>query len=147
MAKIGFRGMLADGAEERIKLATIKGKVGYKIVKFQLLPYDPSGSNSESIVKVFKTAIGGGTSLINFTEQDLLAAAFYSGGSGAASPQDLMVIFDNQIFNQDIYINHTDNSSAPQPINYYIELETTPLTDQGAEFTTIQSLRTTAYTT
>jgi len=29
-----FRGLLADGGQDRIRLSTIKGKVGYKIAKF-----------------------------------------------------------------------------------------------------------------
>ena len=32
-----FRGLLADGAQERIKLQTSTGKVGYRIVKFQVM--------------------------------------------------------------------------------------------------------------
>ena len=139
-----FRGIIADDGEVRIRLGTVKGKMGYQIVKFQLLPNDPSGSSAESIVKIYDKSLGSTlpTSVIDFTESDLLAVAYYSGGSGASSPQDMVVIFDNQIFNQDIFISHNDNSSAPAPTNFYLELELHPLTDQGAEYTTLRDIRT-----
>ena len=36
-----FRGILADGAEERITLHTNDGKTGYRIVKFQIIVPEP----------------------------------------------------------------------------------------------------------
>ena len=52
------------------------------------------------------------------------------------------VVFDREIFNQDIYVTHTDTiSSSSKPINYYIELEVIPLDDAGAEFTTLKDMR------
>jgi len=63
-------------------------------------------------------------------------------GSGAdQGPLAAHVIFDNQIFNQDIYITHTDTTGS-RNINYYIELEVIPLDDAGAEYTTVKDLRT-----
>jgi len=136
-----FRGLLADGAQDRIRLQTIKGKVGYRIVKFQLLPEDPAGTGGESIVQIWKTNQGTPSEIINFTDSDLLAAGFYSGASDSFRPQDVIIIFDNEIFNQDIYISHKDDSTAVN-INYYLELEVIPLDDAGAEYTTLKDLRT-----
>ena len=143
-----FRGMLADGAEERIKLKTIEGKVGYRMIKLELLPYDPAGQDSESIVKVYDAAQGGGDPNIDFTDSNLLGAAFYRTGahhgSGGGS-SDPVVILERKIFNQDIFINHKDESAAPNAMNYYLELEVIPLSDGAAEFTTIQSLRSSGF--
>jgi len=44
-----FRGLLADGGQDRIRLSTIKGKVGYKIAKFEGFPNTPGVTDYESI--------------------------------------------------------------------------------------------------
>ena len=51
-----FRGILADGGVDRIRLSTKKGKIGYRIVKLQLFPHDIDGSSSmEDLIQVWKT--------------------------------------------------------------------------------------------
>jgi len=134
-----FRGQLANAGQDRIRLQTIKGKVGYKIVKFQCMQ-DGFG-NSEMILKIYKQSQSSIDSVINFTDSDLLAACMISGSSGAeAYPEDVTIIFDSEIFNQDIYISAAA-SSSPDPTNYYLELEVIPLDDAGAEYTTLKDLR------
>ena len=54
MSKISFKGRLANGDEDRIKLSTIKGKVGYKITKFQVIGSSPAGITIEAVVKIYK---------------------------------------------------------------------------------------------
>ena len=136
-----FRGLLADGAQERIRLSTIQGKVGYKIIKFQLMGNDPGIDGGESSVKIYKTKQTSITSAIDFTDSDLLAAGFWSNHNTATNyTEDVNIIFDTEIINQDIYITHLESNSTT-PCNYYIELEVVPLTEQGAEYTTIKDLR------
>jgi len=134
-----FRGLLADGGQDRIRLSTIKGKKGYRISKFQLVQEEPGQASVEHTVKIYKTEQTTIDNNINFTDSDLLAAALYQARDG----QHLVVniIFDNEIFNQDVYVTHedTDGTSA---CNYYIELEVIPLDDKGAEYTTVKDLRT-----
>jgi len=139
-----FRGLLADGGQEHIRLSTIKGKVGYKIVKFQLFPEAPGTNDYEAVAQVFMTEQSsvpttGGT--VDFTDSDLLAAAYYIDGSDYYRSASLDVIFDNTIFNQDVFVTHTANQST-SAINYYLELEVIPLDDKAAEYTTIKDLRT-----
>jgi hypothetical protein len=135
-----FRGMLADGGQDRIKLSTIKGKVGYRIIKFQVMPNNLN-SSGEACMKIFKSEQSSATFLFDFTDTDLLAAAYYTVNVSADSyPEDHHVIFDNQIVNQDIYITHKNNDNVS--MNYYIELEVIPLDDKGAEYTTVKDLRT-----
>ena len=136
-----FRGLLEDGGQDRIRLSTMKGKVGYKIVKFQLLPNTPgTGSDTEGVVQVFKTSQTSITGTVDFTDSDLLGAAYYEDAQNLSANSSIKIIFDNEIFNQDIFVSYKLLSGS-QKINYYIELEVIPLTDQGAEFTTLKDLR------
>jgi len=138
-----FRGLLTDAAggnQDRIRLSTLKGKVGYKIVKFEVIPNDPSNVAPEAIVQIWKVSQTTLDEKINFTDSDLLASAFYSGNTNAAYPQDVIIIFDNEIFNQDIYItNFDDNGTAV--MNYYLALEVIPLDEAGAQYTTLKDMR------
>jgi len=136
-----FRGLLADGGQDRIRLSTIKGKVGYRIVKFQLFAITPGAAGYESIVKVYKseqTTIDG---TVNFTDSDLLAVSYLEGDGAPHYTDKLTTIFDREIVNQDMYITHHEDNGALQ-CNYYMELEVIPLDDKGAEYMTIKDLRT-----
>ena len=133
--------MLADGGQDRIRLQTIRGKVGYKIVKFQLMTEKPGTTDYEQIVKIFKTSQTSIVEAIDFTNTDLLAAGFTEGAAATNFIGDPMtVIFDNEIFNQDIFISHFDAKGA-LPCNYYLELEVVPLDDKMAEYSTLKDLR------
>jgi len=137
-----FRGLLADGAEDRIRLHTIKGKVGYRIVKFQIIGNTPGTAEVEAIVKIWKTSQSTPNAQIDFTDSDLLAAAEHREFAAAedfSSPQ--VIVFDNEIFNQDIYISYK-TAAGSMKMNYYFELEIIPLDDKGAEYTTVKDLRT-----
>jgi len=134
-----FRGLLADNAVDRIRLSTIKGKVGYKIVKFQVIAGAPGAASYEAITTISKIDFTPGTT-IDFTDSDVLAAAFYAGNAAAFNyPTSQVIIFDNEIFNQDIYIGLNDLQS--NTMNYYLELEVIPLDDAGAEYTTLKDMR------
>jgi len=135
-----FRGLLADDGQDRIRLQTIKGKVGYRIVKFQLMPYQGGAVNQESTVKIYRKEQGTIDGLVDFTNQDLLGAGYFENTSGANYiGVPLVVIFDNTLFNQDIYVTHHDTGGGT--CNYYLELEVIPLGDAGAEYTTLKDMR------
>jgi len=139
-----FRGLLADGGQDRIRLQTIKGKVGYRIVKLQLMDIEPGTASVEHVVKIYKTEQSSVSGTVNFTDSDLLGTAFLTLSSGAGTygnSGDVNVIFDQEIFNQDIFITHEDNGTADKKANYYIELEVIPLDDAGAEYTTLKDMR------
>ena len=136
-----FRGLLEDGGQDHIRLQTIKGKVGYRIVKFQIIVNDPVGGNSESVVKIFTTEQTTITRKIDFTNTNLLACAVWAGNTaGHLLPSWTSIIFDQEVFNQDIFITHQDDQDV-QSCNYYLELEVIPLTDHDAEFTTLKDIR------
>jgi len=138
-----FRGLLLDGGQDRIRLSTIKGKVGYRIVKFEAMSENPyAGDPAEHIVKIYaqKQTVINGT--VDFTDDELLGAAIINNHTaGYTNPSIPVVIFDNEMFNQDIYVTHSD-VNAGLACNYYIELEVIPLDDKSAEYTTVKDLRT-----
>jgi len=136
-----FRGLLAHGGQDRIRLSTIKGKVGYRIVKYQTISYDPASTVAEMVLKIYKTEQSSIDEKVDFTDSDLLAVSYGSEGSNNNPP--LNIIFDSEIFNQDIYITYFDDSGGTTPGNYYIELEVIPLDDAGAEYTTLKDMRST----
>jgi len=136
-----FRGLLADGGQDHIRLQTIKGKVGYRIVKFQIMANTPVNNNSESVVQIFKKEQTTISATVNFTDSDLLASAVWAGNTaGHLIPSWTSIIFDREIVNQDIYITHQEEQDT-QACNYYLELEVIPLDDAGAEYTTLKDMR------
>ena len=140
---ISYRGKLPVGEQDRIRLRTINGKVGYRITKFQVISTTPGGATSEMIGQIFKTdQTNNITTTVDFSDSDLLAMAFYQDGSTIDNTQNMTVIFDNEKFNQDIFVNITDASGSTVPGNYYIELEAMSLTDLETTMLTLQSLRT-----
>jgi ABC-type transport system substrate-binding protein len=144
MSVISFRGQIANDSKETIALHTNNGSVGYKIVKYEIMPKQPEGATEEATMQIFSTdssataALGSGT--IDFSDPTLLGAAFYSSSATAATnPEDKTVIFDNVTFNQDIYL--TCKSSAN--MNYHIELEKMKLDLNENTVATLKDIRNT----
>jgi hypothetical protein len=117
-----FRGLLADGGQDKIRVAGGKLEDGYKIVKLQVIGSRPGALNFEAVVQVWKTPQKIITADIDFTNPELLAVATWSSSvNDEVYPADTAVIFDNEIINQDIYITNQDLQD--QQVNYYLELE------------------------
>ena len=114
--------------------------MGYHIVKFQIISENPGQDTAEHVVKLWKSKQSTLDAIINFSDSDLLGAAIYFGNSSPNYPQDTIIIFDTEIFNQDIYITHKEDQHN-NPCNYYLELEVIPLDDAGAEYTTLKDMR------
>jgi len=143
MSKIlSFRGRLLDGVQQKIKLSTLNGKTGYKIKKFQTIQTTPGAADVELITKVYsKDQSGSLATTVDFTEGDLLAVAVYNANSAAFNyPITNTVVFDNEVFNQDIYIYGGDTSGTADT-NYYLELETVTLSDVQSTQLTLKNLR------
>lgn len=141
---ISFKGQLPIGEQDRIRLRTIKGKIGYKITKFQIINKTPgtSGINASLIAKIYtKDQTGSVTSTIDFTESDLIATSFFTQATSSHTGVFETVIFDNAVTNQDIFIYATDAAGGTDPCNYYIELETMPLSDIETTQLTLKSIR------
>jgi len=136
-----FRGILADGGQDRIRLSTIKGKVGYQVTKFQIISKAPFTNNDEHIVKLYKVEQSSIDGVVDFTDSDIMGVAIINNASaGYTAPSIPVIIFDRDIFNQDMYITHFSDSGS-DPCNYYLELEVIPLDERAAEYTTLKDLR------
>ena len=144
-----FRGLLADEDTNNIRLGTNNGLTGYKINKFQLIPEQPGAVTQESVVKIFTTvqkdatgAIETPDGVINFESPTLLAAGTYiiSDNTGQIWNTSTIIVFDDKVFNQDIFITHKDVSSG-QKVNYYLELEQIKLDINEATVATLKDMR------
>ena len=138
-----FRGLIADGGVDRISLRTNNGSTGYKIVKFQLMGHNP-GDNSlgsyEHVVQIFKILQTTASATVDFSNQTLLAAGLCFGNTSPQFNDTTSILFDNEIFNQDIFITHVDEDSAT-PVNYYIELEQIKLDLNENTVATLKDIR------
>jgi len=133
---------MVDGAEDTIVLHTNDGSTGYRIVKFQLFPYKPGWGESESLVQIFKvsqTGIPTTEATTDFSNNVLLAAALFTNTAATAAASTVS-IFDQEIFNQDIYVTHTQQSGA-DPVNYYLELEQVKLDLNENTVATLKDIR------
>ncbi len=136
-----FRGLIADDSIDTISLHTNDGATGYRIVKFQIIPEKPGTATGEHTVKIFKTPqTGTPPAAIDFSDQTMLAVAFIENGSGVGNMQPDVIIFDNEIFNQDIYITHNDESGT-ENCNYYFELEQMKLDLNENTVATLKDIR------
>jgi|TARA_R110002110_G_scaffold243908_1_gene460418 hypothetical protein len=143
MTTKSFRGLLADGAIQTIPLSTNNGSTGYKIIKFEIMTNSISAASVEHTIQIFKIpqAEGSATQVIDFSNPTLLAAAVTMSRVDAFNaPLTSEVIFDNEIFNQDIYVTHKDNQSS-EACNYYIELEMVKLALDENTVATLKDIR------
>jgi hypothetical protein len=72
----------------------------------------------------------------------LLAVAYVKESISTSGGMNQIIIFDNEKFNQDIFVNITDAAGETTPANYYIEVEAMPLSDLQSTQLTLKSLRT-----
>tara|TARA_R100000664_G_scaffold4832_1_gene9574 strand:- start:190 stop:627 length:438 start_codon:yes stop_codon:yes gene_type:complete len=137
-----FRGRLADGTKETIRLSTNNGLTGYKINKFEIMSANPGAGTGEHVAKLFSIDPPSPvTGTVNFTDPTLLAAATLKTNSSTGNPETIQqVIFDNMKFNQDIYITAIDLNDS-NATNYYIELEQTKLGTDEAAVATLKDMR------
>lgn len=135
--------MLAVGNEDRIKLSTLKGKIGYKITRLQTIAKNAGASDSVSLITVYKTeGLLKGITNTDLTNPNILAIAYKKNQNGSAEPDSETIISDLEIFNQDIFITLGSPDGDTQPVSYYIELEQVPLSDLEATQMTLSNIRT-----
>jgi len=134
-----FRGKILHGGQDTIILHTNDGSIGYQIKKFQLMAKDPS-ENLENTVKVtstFQTTIDGN---VDFNDQEILAVGMIWASTSQSSVHETNIVFENMIFNQDIYITNYDIQTVGE-INYYMELEQKKLDLNENTVATLKDIR------
>jgi len=133
-----FRGTMADQTQDTIVLHTNDGSVGYRIVKLQMIPKEAGGADIEGTLKVYKVSQTTIDRTIDFSDDTLLGGGFSSYRDNSFFNE--VYIFDNEIFNQDIYITYFDSSTG-QPMNYYLELEQVKLDLSENTVATLKNIR------
>jgi hypothetical protein len=141
-----FRGKILDEGVDTITLHTNNGSTGYRIVKFQTMPASPGNATQESVMKIFKIpqpdpTVTPPTATVDFADNTLLAAALYKQEANASqTAQGNVIIFDSEIFNQDIFVTHKDAATG-EAMNYYIELEQIKLDLNENTVATLKDIR------
>ena len=140
MSKIkSYRGLMADDTQETIPLHTNDGSTGYRIVKFQAMAAD-TAKLQQSVLKIYKVEQTTIDDDIDFSDNRLLGAIYFTKNDDTKYPIVQSTIFDNEVFNQDIYITHKDASTG-EPLNYYIELEQMKLDLTATTAATLKDIR------
>jgi len=141
--KLSYKGILAMGLEDQIRLRTLKGKIGYKVTKFQIMSNLPGGgsTNIEYIGKITKKTDPNITAVVDLTDDNVMAVAYYVDNNSTAVPPNETIIIDNAVTNQDIFVNIVDAAGGSISCNYYIELEKIKLSDIEATQLTLRNLR------
>ncbi len=141
-----FRGLVEDGGQITIPLHTNDGSQGYKIKKFDVFPKNPGNApNKELLVTVWSVEqsshpAGPGT-VVDFSNQELLAVGYFTDNSSSnVVTNSAVVIFENMIFNQDIYVINQDQDTG-EAANYYIELEMVKLDLNQNTVATLKDIR------
>ena len=143
MSKIKtFKGQLAMGVQEKIHLSTNDGLTAYRINKFKLIPKD-FDVNVKLVGNIYLTdQTGNITDTVDFSDSDILAAAYYedtSGSSGSGNPNT--VIFDKETFNQDIFLYISDAGGGTSLANFYLELEQFKIDINTSTYHTLKNIR------
>ena len=136
-----FRGLIADNGNDIISLHTNNGSTGYRIKKFQVM--NSGNDDVEATIKIYsvKQDESNLTGNIDFNDQTLLGAAYFTSHSTAQLyPEDSVIIFDNVTFNQDIYVT-LKCFNVTADMNYYIELEQVKLDLNENTVATLNDIR------
>ena len=133
--------MLAHGGQDVIPLSTKDGSVGYRIIKFQTINDAPGTQDREFVTKIFKSEQTSINGTINFADNDLLAMSALSITASASEPYMQEIIFDKEIFNQDIFISTFNTQASSGNLNYYIELEQMKLDKTQNMSVTLKAIR------
>ena len=125
-----FRGKLATATQDKISLSGGDIDTGYRIVEIQVIPENPLTNSQEALMQIWKTKQDPGAlgTTINFDDDSLIGAAVWSNNATTENyPEDKSVIFDDEVFNQDIYI--TCNETSGRAMNYLLKLEEIKMKD------------------
>jgi hypothetical protein len=138
-----FRGLIADNGIDTINLHTKDGSTGYRIKKLIGMPAKTDSGSNEAVIKLWTTepSTPASSDLTNFSDPTLLGVFYFLRDQGTVALTSETVIFDNMIFNQDIYVTFTDAQTNNDGFNYYIELEQIKLDLSENTVATLKDIR------
>ena len=136
-----FRGLLASGATDHISLHTNTGSTGYRINKLAIIGEEPGQETVELVLKVYKIPQTTVDNAVDFSDQTLLGVAYLLDSSATSTGTYENIIFDNEVFNQDIFVTAVDTSGSNRGTNYYIELEQIKLDISQNTVATLKDIR------
>ena len=122
-----FRGLLGDGGQDEINLERQNANVAYRIVKFQLIYYDPTADDAENVMCVWREEQSSLAATIDFRDGNLLAAGYLENNATDVYTQPLpTIVFSNNLFSRNIFVTNSAGA-ASSGVNYHIELEEVPV--------------------
>jgi len=122
-----FRGLLVDGGQDEINLERSNVNLAYRIVKFELMPYNVSTTAAkECIAKIYREEQASVTETVDFTDSELLGAGIFTDGNNPIYSNVIITFFDNVLFSRNIFVTCKD-ANGSESCNYYIELEEVPV--------------------
>jgi len=133
-----FRGKIAGDGTDTIALHTSNGRQGYRITKLEVMPSAFTG-DQVGIFTVNSVPFTP-TTTVDFSNQSLIAVALVRTGNLLSETYTQDVVFDNVIFNQDIFLGFK-NLDAAIDMNYHIELELVTLDLNENTVATLKDIR------
>ena len=137
-----FRGLIPDGGVDIVSLKTNDGSTGYRITKLKGISNNPGFAMGEHVVKIYKIPQDVSTidGVIDLSDNTLIACLYFTNRTDTLHSNESMIIAENEIFNQDIYITHSDVQGT-EAGNYYIELEQINLALDQNTVATLKDIR------
>jgi len=136
-----FRGLIASGTQDIIVLHTNDGSMGYRIKRLNIIGQEPGEETVELVLKIYKVSQTTFDNAVDFSDQTLLGVAYLIDSSSTSTTTADIIFFDQEIFNQDIYVTAVDTSGSGRAANYYMELEQVKLDLSESTVATLKDIR------
>jgi len=139
-----FNGLMEPDAIDTIVLHTNDGSTGYRIVSLDIMSKTPGVGDVDHVVQIFSVKQTAASATVDFSNQELLGVAFLrqdADASNITARYAQHIIFDNIIFNQDIYVTLKNARGNAVPCNYLIKLEQVKLDLNENTVATLKDIR------
>jgi len=145
-----FRMQLAGvnaGTQKTIRLKRIDGKTGYRIKSISCIQKSPGAADNEGLIQIWsvkRTTAEVSIKTIDIEDATLLGVVYVSSDvSSDLMPEDKTIIFDEVVFNQDIFVTYIDVRGINDPMNVELQLEQIRLDDVEATTVILKNFRNT----
>ena len=129
------------GAQDIIHLHTNDGRIGYIIKDFKIISETPGVGNVEFVVKIYSVNQTAIDAAVDFSDQTLLGCYYFQDNESASYTSSDVILFDNIVTNQDMYITAQDAGGGAKAVNYMIKLEQIKLNLDENTVATLKDIR------